>query len=133
MSSFAITKTQGLNVVENVDVDTVVVPARPESCERVFLGEYRWYPIRMADKLRTRIKHIAVYQAVPRSAITHIALIRTIERWDEKGRLVVTFADFPRPIGPIRLRQGGRIGGLQGLRYTKLDVLMKAQTLDDVW
>jgi hypothetical protein len=54
-------------------MDTVVVPARSEGFEDVFLREDRWYSIRIHGTMRPQIKYIAGYQVQPVSAITHIA------------------------------------------------------------
>lgn len=39
------------------EVDTVVVPARKEGFEEVFLGEDRWYQIRIHGTMCPQIKH----------------------------------------------------------------------------
>src|SRR6266550_3133777 len=115
------------------DVDTVVVPAWEDGFRDVFLGENRWYAIRIHASMRPQLKYIGVYQVAPVSAITHVAPIRSIEPWKDSGKYVVTFAEPAREIGPIRLVKGGRVRQLQGLRYTTRANLDGARTLDDVW
>ena len=115
------------------DVDTVVVPAREEGFQAVFLGEQRWYEIRVHGSMRPQIKYIAGYQVAPISAITHIAPVQSIEPWQDSNRFVVTFAEPAREIGPIPLIKGGRVKGLQSLRYTNHERLEAAKTLDDIW
>ncbi len=115
------------------EVDTVVVPAREEGFREVFLGEQRWYEIRMHGTMRPQIKYIAGYQVAPISAITHLAPVRSIEPWQGTDKFVVNFAEPAREIGPIRLVKGGRVKALQNLRYTNHERLESAQTLDDIW
>lgn len=115
------------------EVDTVVVPARKEGFQEVFLGETCWYAIRIHGTMRPQIKHIAAYQVAPVSAITYVAPVRSIEPWKDTAKFVVNFSEPARKIGPIQLRKGGRVKGLQSLRYTTLKKLADAKTLDDVW
>ena len=39
-----------------VDFDTVIVPAREEGFQRVFVGERRWYPITLKGPSRRKEK-----------------------------------------------------------------------------
>ncbi len=114
-------------------VDTVVVPARAEGVESVFLGEHRWYQIRLHGTMRPQIRHIALYQVAPVSAITHIAEVRSIEPWKDTGKYVVNFTAPAKPIGPIPLVKPGRVKALQNLRYTTRARLERAKSLDDIW
>lgn len=115
------------------EVDTLVVPAREEGYRRVFLGENRWYAVRIHGTMRPQIKYIAGYQIAPISAITHIAPVKSIEPWKDTNKVVVNFAESAREIGPISLVKGGRVRPLQGPRYTSRQTLQNATTLDDVW
>lgn len=115
------------------EVDTVVVPAWEEGFRRVFLGENRWWAIRIHAAMRPQIKYIAVYQVDPISAITHVAPIKSIEPWEDTGKFVVNFAEPAREIGPIPLVKGGRVKALRNLRYTTRERLSGAKTLDDIW
>jgi hypothetical protein len=115
------------------EVDTIVVPAQSEGFQETFLGEDRWHAIRIHGTMRPQIKHIAVYQVRPISAITHVAPVRSIEPWGDTGKFVVNFAEPAEQIGPIRLVTKGRVKALQNIRYTTLERLRSAVTLDDVW
>ena len=115
------------------DIDTVVVPARREGFQEVFLGENRWYKIRLHGSMRPQIRYIAVYRVAPTSAITHIAEVKSIEPWEDSGKFVVNFLGTAKEIGPISFVKGGRIKTFQSLRYTSRRLLDAAKTLDDVW
>lgn len=120
--------------VPNLDeIDTVVVPAREEGFEEVFLRENRWYAVRIHGAMRPQLKYIAAYRVAPVSAITHIAPVRNIEAWKDSDKFVLNFSERPREIGPITLVKGGHVNAPQNLRYTNKDTLLKAKTLDDVW
>jgi hypothetical protein len=115
------------------EIDTVVVPAREEGFQKVFIGEDRWYAIRIHGSMRPQIRYIAVYRVAPHSAITHIAPVKSIEPWKDTEKFVVNFAEHARVIGPVRHLTEGRVKALQNLRYTTRQRLEAAKTLDEVW
>lgn len=115
------------------DLDTIVVPAREDGAQEVFLGEDRWYAIRINGTMIPQIKHIAMYQVAPISAITHIAPVASIEPWKDSGKYVVNFAEPAEAIGPVTLAQNGRVKAPQASRYAVRTKLEKAKTLDGVW
>jgi hypothetical protein len=115
------------------EIDTVIVPAREDGFNEVFMRENRWYAVRIHGSVRPQIKFIAAYQVAPVSAITHVAPVRSIEPWKDTGKVVVNFAEPASPIGPIRMAQAGRIRSFQSLRYTTKARLDKAKSLDDIW
>ena len=84
--------------------DTIIVPARQEGFETVFLNESCWYAIRISGGRLSRIKYIAAYQTSPVSAITHYAPVEHIEPYGEagkdKGRLR---RNRPRKLGRFHL------------------------------
>jgi len=114
-------------------VDTVVVPARDEGFQDVFLKENRWYAVRIHGTMRPQIKYIAVYRVAPISAITHIAPVRSIEPWKDSAKFVLNFAEPAKETGPISLVKGGKVKALQSLRYTNRQTIEQAKTLDDIW
>ena len=114
-------------------IDTVVVPAREDGFQDVFIKENRWMAVRIHGTMKPQIKYIAAYRVAPVSAITHIAPVRSIEPWKDTGKFVANFTEPAREIGPISLVKGGRAKALQNLRYTNREGLDKAKTLDDLW
>jgi len=119
--------------LDSSEADTVVIPARKEGFRDVFLGEDRWYAVRIDATKRTSIKYIAGYQVAPVSAITHIAAVKSIEPWKGTGKVVVNFSEPAKQVGPIPLAKRGRVKAPQNLRYTTREKLMAAKTLDDIW
>jgi len=115
------------------EVDTIVVPAREDGFQEVFVGENRWYAIRVHHGVIPRIKYIAAYQVAPVSAITHWAPVKNIEPWQDSGKFVVNFAKPAGQIKPIPLVLKSRVKALQNIRYTSFDKLQRAKTLDDVF
>jgi len=123
--------------VETVDpseIDTIVVPAREDGFQDTALAENRWYAVRIHGSIVPKIKYIAVYRVAPRSSITHIAPVRSVEPWEASpGKYVLNFAEPLEPIEPIKLVANGKVRAPQSLRYTSHDRLMKAKTLDEVF
>jgi hypothetical protein len=123
----------GPSQLDASEVDTVVVPAREDGFQETFLGEDRWYAIRIHGTMRPQIKYIAAYRVQPVSAITHIAPVRSIKLWKDTGKFVVNFSEPAKEVGPIQLVKTGRVKALQNLRYSTRDKLMAAKTLEDLW
>ena len=119
--------------VDITEFDTIVVPAREDGFVETFLGENRWYQIRIHASMISQIKYIAAYQVAPVSAITHWALVKNIEPWQDTGKFVVNFAGPAREIEHMPLVPKSRVKALQSARYTSFDRLQKAKTLDEVF
>ncbi len=119
--------------VDVSDIDTVVVPAHDEGFENVFMGENRWYAVRIHGSMIPRINHVAVYRVAPTSAITHVAPVQSIEPWRDTDKKVINFAEPAEEIGPIKLVPKGKSKALQNLRYTSYDRLMNAKTVDEAF
>jgi len=115
------------------EFDTIVVPAREDGFQETFLGENRWYAIRIHASMIPQIKYIAAYQVAPVSAITHWALVKDIQPWENTGKFVVDFVDAAKEIGPIPLVPKSRVKALMGPRYASFDRLRRAKTLDEVF
>jgi hypothetical protein len=120
-------------IINPDEIDTVVVPAREDGFQEVFLEKDCWYAVRIHGAVRSQIKHIAVYQVAPVSAITYIAPVKSIEPWKDSGKVVLYFYEHAKPIGPIPLVKGGRVRAMQNLRYTTHEQLIKGKNLDEVF
>ena len=120
-------------VVDIAELDTIVVPAREEGFKETFIGENKWYSIRIHSSMLKKIKHIAVYRVAPESAITHIAEVESIEQWQDTNKYVLNFAAPAQSIGPIHLVPKGRVKAPQAPRYTTRALLLKAKNLDEAF
>ena len=124
----AVTKT-----IDPSEIDTIVVPAREEGFQEVFIGENCWRPIRIHSSMIPKIKYIAAYQAAPVSAITHIAEVESIERWKDSNKYILRFMKPANKIEPIKLVPKGMVKALQNMRYTSMERIKNAKTLDDAF
>ena len=80
-----------------------------------------------------KIKNIAAYRVAPRSAITHIAPVKSIEQWKDTNKYVLYFSEPAKRITPIKLVSKGKVKALQNSRYTSLERLIAAKTLDEAF
>ena len=119
--------------IDPSEINTIVVPARKDGFEETFIGENCWYAIRIHASMIPKIKFIAAYQVAPVSAITHVALVETIEQWKDSNKYILRFAKPASKIGPIKLIPKGAAKALQNARYTSLDRLKRAKTLDNAF
>lgn len=113
------------------DLDTIVVPAKEEGFNEVFLGQNCWYAIRVSSSMIDRIKYIAGYQSAPVSAITYYAEVDRIEKHKPTGKYIVYFKGPAKKIGPIKLTDKKRAP--YSTRYTTINKLLKAKTLNEVF
>lgn len=113
-------------------IDTIVVSAREDGFEEVFINENCWYAIRLNASMIPSIKYIAAYQVSPISAITHISKVHKIEQYKDTNKYIVYFEDKAEKIKPVKL---GKISSKapQSPRYSSYDTIMKANSLDDVF
>jgi hypothetical protein len=114
------------------ELDTIVVPAREDGFNEVFLGEDCWYEISMSSSMIERVKYIAAYQTAPVSAITHYAEVKVIEKYKDTHKYIVYFKEPAKEIGPITLPKGTGLAP-QAPRYTRFEKLKTAKTLSDAF
>ena len=109
--------------------DTIIVPAREDGFREVFLGENRWYSIRIGAAMKEKIRYIAGYQVAPVSAVTHIAEVQEIRPWKDTGKYVVVFKEPAQEIGPLPVKDPNK--SPQGPVYVRREDLLKAGCLED--
>ncbi len=112
--------------------DTLVVPAREEGFQQVFLGQHCWYAVRLNARHIPKLKYIAAYQVSPVAAITHIAEIEQVEPFENTGKYLLRFKAPAVPVGPIARREGSTVN-MQSTRYALREKLLAAKDLDGVW
>jgi len=115
------------------ELNTVVVAAREEGFNEVFINENSWYAIRIHASMLDKLKYIAAYQVAPVSAITHYAEIASIEKWGDTNKYLLKFKEPAKKIGPILLDKEKKGLAPQAPRYTSLDKLIKAKKLSQVF
>jgi len=119
---------------EEVRFDTVVFPAYEEGFRETFLGEDKWYYVRVSEEKIPYIKYIAAYVGKPVSAITHYAKVKKngFEYVEEEGKYVVHFSG-----SAIELPHSIPLGdsspaSTRAPRYTTLHKLLNAKKYGDL-
>jgi hypothetical protein len=116
------------------DWDTIVVPAKLEGFEAVFIGKNCWYAIRINAKHIPRFKYIAAYQVAPISAVTYIGEIGKVAPYQNSGKMIVHFKGPAVALErPVRLREGKNGSQPQSPRYTSKKKILTAEFVDELW
>ena len=114
--------------------DTIVVPAKNDGFQRVFLGDNCWYAIRINAKEISNIKYIAAYRVAPISAVTHIAEISEIVPYQDSGKYLVRFKSKAAELKtPIKLEEGRLGSAPQGPRYTTYNKILSSSWIHELW
>jgi len=113
--------------------DMVIVPAKEEGFNRVFLGENRWRALRISRKYLNRIKYICAYQTSPISAVTHWAEVEKIEPYGDKGKYQLFFKGRAEKMGEPLKYENLPQGFMQGPRYTNFEIFKKAKSLKELF
>lgn len=120
--------------LDPAELDTVVVPAQEEGFVETFIGEDRWYQIRMSAAMIPQIRWIAAYQVAPVSAITHIAKVAKIQPYKDTGKYELIFEGPAEKLKkPIKLVPKSTVKALQAPRYTAHMRLVSADTLNEAF
>ncbi len=118
--------------LEISEIDTIVVSAREDGFQEVFLGKDCWFAIRLNSSMIPKIKYIAAYRIAPISAITHIAEVKRIEQYEDTNKYILYFTEKAERIKDVKL---GKTKGKapQSPRYSSKDKIVSAKTLDDIF
>jgi len=108
------------------EYDTIVCPGHPEGFEREFLGNNRWYAIRLSKKVMANLKYIAIYVTSPEHRITHYGRIASIKPYQDSGKYMVKLRGRAKSIGPIVHAPGV---SMQGSRLTLMEKMKNARTM----
>lgn len=111
--------------------DTLIVPAQKEGFERVFLGEDRWYAVRIRESRLEQIKWLAAYQVSPISAITHIAKVKEIKPYKDTGKYEIVFENPAEKIKKIPLGSNSSKSP-QGPVYAEMEKIRKAKDVEQI-
>ena len=130
-STSSITPDSEVGQSRQSQLDTIVVPAKKDGFDEVFIGENCWYAIRISGGKIPQIKYIAAYQSQPISAVTHYAPVQRIEQYGEGGKYKLVFSEPAKEIGPIPYGDAPS-GFMQGSRYTTLEKLLAANKVADL-
>lgn len=117
--------------VNNTEFDTAVYPATNQNFTKVFIGENKWYYVRMAEYRTDKVKYIALYRGAPTSAITHYAEVVHIGETNADNKRLITLKE-PAPL-PNQVSLGNiHVNNIRKLFYTSLNRLKNVKTVEEL-
>lgn len=128
-----VSTTRSVKNISVDDLDTIVVPAQEEGFQSAFIESNAWWQIRISVSMLDKIKYIAAYRTAPVSAITHVAEVARIEKYQDTNKYILYFKEPAKEIAPIELDKDKKGIAPQASRYTSYDRLMKATKLSEVF
>ena len=121
------------SAVTETEIDTIIVPAKKEGFDRVFIGENAWWSVRISGGKIPQIRYIAAYQSQPISAVTHWAPVERIEPYGDTGKYRLVFSEPARKLDQPVPFGDEKQGSMQGSRYARLSELLKVKTLGELF
>ena len=113
----------------NESFDTVVLPTNEDGFREVFLGERRWYYVKLDKKKIPNIQYLALYVKKPVSAITHYGKVAEngFQLDEEKGKYLIQLEGEP-----LKLAHEIKLGetvpmATRSPKYTTLEKLKTVQ------
>lgn len=118
--------------IKSIDFDTIICPSWPNGLE-TFIGESKWYYIRLDKKKISKIKYIALYLGYPIQQITHYAKIEKLEEVPikNKKKYIAHLSDIIELDKPIILGETLAVA-TRSIKYTTLEKLLKAKVYADL-
>lgn len=114
-------------------LDTIVVPAQAEGFQRAFIDANAWWAIRLSSSMIDKIKYIAAYQVAPVSAITHMAEIDRIEKYQDSNKYILYFKAAAKEIRHIKMDKDEKNLSPQSPRYTNHKKIEQARNLKELF
>ncbi len=115
------------------DIDTIIVPAQEEGFQSAFIESNAWWQIRISVSMLDKIKYIAAYRTAPVSAITHVAEVKSIEKYKDTNKYILNFKEPAKEIPHIELNRDKKGLAPQAPRYTNYKKLISAKQLSDIF
>jgi len=125
---------QKISIIEKeVIQDTIVCPAKEDGFKEAFLGQKAWWAVKLSPERIPDIKYIAMYQSAPISKITYYGDVDKIEPYKNTGKYKIYLKGDPIKLkSPVKLGKNRRLSP-QGPKYSKLEEILKAKSLDDIF
>ena len=116
-------------------IDTIVCPAREDGFSEVFLGQNRWFAVRIKQSMIPKLKYLAMYEKNPVKAIRYIGKIKKngIKLYRNTGKYEIVLEEKAIKIPKIKLPKGNSGLAPQAPRYTMKKLIDNAKTLEDIF
>ncbi|MEK7496803.1 MAG: hypothetical protein AAB657_02755 [Patescibacteria group bacterium] len=117
---------------EAVNFDTVVCAAFEDGFKHAYMENNAWWAIRLSQEAREKLKYLAIYEKNPIAHVSHYAEIDRIELYKDTDKYIV-YLKNKKTVKPIKLGTGKRGEAPQAPRYTTLEKLLNAKTINQLW
>lgn len=117
---------------EAVDFDTVVCAAFEDGFKHAYMENNAWWAIRLSQEAREKLKYLAIYEKAPIAHVSHYAEIDRIEPYKDTGKYIL-YLENKKTVKPIKLGTGKKGEAPQAPRYTALEKLLNAKTVNELW
>lgn len=115
------------------EYDTVVCAAFEEGFKHAYIQNSAWWAIRLSQEAQEKLKFLAIYEKWPVGVVQNYAEIEKIEPYKDSGKYIL-YLKNKKTILPIKLDVPYRRGvAPQGPRYVKLEKLLSAKKISDIW
>ncbi len=129
---------QGIELIKdvaipNINFDLAIFPAHNEGFETAFLGENKWYSVRIKEDKIPKIKYVACYRAAPISGITHYAKVKKIKPYQDTDKKIIYFEGDAIELPQIVKLGDTNPNAMRSPRYTSLSKLTSVTQISDLF
>lgn len=118
------------------EYNLVTFPAHSINFEVIFLGQRKWYEVRIADERisSNKLKYVALYVGSPISGLTHYGKIdKIIDSGNNNNKKIILLDGDPIAIGHTVALGDTNATSMRPPRYTTLEKLLAAKYVKDLF
>ncbi|GAI82504.1 unnamed protein product [marine sediment metagenome] len=116
----------------NIEINTVVSPAKFKKYKDRLFREKVWTSISIKTDKKGKLEYFAIYEVMPIGKIRWAGEIKNIEKSNENPGKYDIYLKGIAKIGPIRYDHKKQ-NIIRRSRYTNYELLKKAKTLSDIF
>lgn len=115
------------------DFDLVTFPAHDINFDIYFLGQHKWFEVRISNDKVNKLKYVALYVGKPVSGITHYGEISQIIDSGNNNKKIIILSGAPISLGRTVTLGSINSNAVRPPRYTTLKKLLNAREISDLF